>query len=61
MVLYSDGLVETRHDDLDAGISALERRLATASTTDLDLLVESLLGPASASEDDVTLLVAALR
>jgi serine phosphatase RsbU (regulator of sigma subunit)/anti-sigma regulatory factor (Ser/Thr protein kinase) len=59
LALYTDGLVETRHRDLDAGISELARNLAELRPITDDLaqsLVEKMLS--DAPDDDVALLVA---
>ena len=58
-VLYTDGLVERRDQDIDEGIDALERALAGASGTPqviCDRLLRAL-GVASGHDDDVAVLV----
>ncbi|MEU6481781.1 SpoIIE family protein phosphatase [Streptomyces sp. NPDC047017] len=58
-VLYTDGLVERRDEDLDEGISALERALAGATGTPqviCDRLVRSA-GVQADHDDDVAVLV----
>ncbi|MGW6292339.1 ATP-binding SpoIIE family protein phosphatase [Streptomyces sp. NPDC055058] len=58
-VLYTDGLVERRNEDLDEGIAALERALAGASGTPqvvCDRLVRSA-GVTPDHDDDVAVLV----
>ncbi|WP_437045680.1 ATP-binding SpoIIE family protein phosphatase [Streptomyces sp. enrichment culture] len=58
-VLYTDGLVERRNEDLDEGIAALERALAGATGTPqvvCDRLVRSA-GVAADHDDDVAVLV----
>ncbi|RMB79559.1 SpoIIE family protein phosphatase [Streptomyces shenzhenensis] len=58
-VLYTDGLVERRNEDLDEGIAALERALAGATGTPqviCDRLVRSA-GVTADHDDDVALLV----
>ncbi|MBN0043071.1 SpoIIE family protein phosphatase [Streptomyces actuosus] len=58
-VLYTDGLVERRDEDLDEGIAALERALAGASGTPqvvCDRLVRSA-GVTADHDDDVAVLV----
>jgi serine phosphatase RsbU (regulator of sigma subunit) len=62
LALYTDGLVESRHRDLDTGIRALQSVLAGApgSLDDGCVLVvdEMLTGP---NEDDATLMLARAR
>ncbi|MDN0199533.1 SpoIIE family protein phosphatase [Streptomyces sp. S.PNR 29] len=58
-VLYTDGLVERRDEDLDVGIEALERALAGATGTPqvvCDRLVRSA-GVTAGHDDDVAVLV----
>ncbi|MEV5437132.1 SpoIIE family protein phosphatase [Streptomyces sp. NPDC052682] len=58
-VLYTDGLVERRNEDLDEGITALERALAGATGTPqviCDRLVRSA-GVTADHDDDVAVLV----
>ncbi|MEU5593950.1 SpoIIE family protein phosphatase [Streptomyces sp. NPDC020298] len=58
-VLYTDGLVERRNEDLDEGIAALERALAGATGTPqvvCDRLVRSA-GVTADHDDDVAVLV----
>ncbi|MEV6618905.1 SpoIIE family protein phosphatase [Streptomyces sp. NPDC051051] len=58
-VLYTDGLVERRNEDLDEGIAALERALAGATGSPqvvCDRLVRSA-GVAADHDDDVAVLV----
>lgn len=58
-VLYTDGLVERRNEDLDEGIAALERALAGATGTPqvvCDRLVRST-GVTADHDDDVAVLV----
>ena len=58
-VLYTDGLVERRDEDLDEGIASLERALAGATGTPqvvCDRLVRSL-GVTADHDDDVAVLV----
>ena len=59
LVLYTDGLVESRHEDLDAGLAAL-RRVLDGPVRTLDALCDAILrglGRDGAHEDDVALLV----
>ncbi|MFF7330712.1 SpoIIE family protein phosphatase [Streptomyces sp. NPDC090306] len=58
-VLYTDGLVERRDEDLDEGIAALERALSGATGTPqvvCDRLVRAM-GVAADHDDDVAVLV----
>ncbi|MGW7003607.1 ATP-binding SpoIIE family protein phosphatase [Streptomyces sp. NPDC054933] len=58
-VLYTDGLVERRDEDIDEGVAALERALAGASGTPqviCDRLLRTL-GVSSDHDDDVAVLV----
>ncbi|MGW0698528.1 SpoIIE family protein phosphatase [Streptomyces sp. NPDC002867] len=60
LALYTDGLVETPGADLDDSIAELAHRLADADDHDLDLLIDSLIGPAGPTRqrtDDIALLV----
>ncbi|WNO77413.1 SpoIIE family protein phosphatase [Streptomyces sp. AM8-1-1] len=62
LALYTDGLVESRDDDIDAGLNRLGAVLAQsgASLEDLcSLVIEKL--PTQAPADDVTLLLARTR
>lgn len=72
LLLYSDGLVESRHCDIDAGIARLAQALDTGVTSrppgaetgqeELQALCDTLLRepPADATTDDRTLLLAEL-
>jgi serine phosphatase RsbU (regulator of sigma subunit) len=59
LLLYTDGLIEGRHHDLDHGLDRLTAVLAGAADLDLDRLcdriVDDLVGAAGA-EDDVALI-----
>ncbi|MFP1629377.1 SpoIIE family protein phosphatase [Streptomyces sp. 5K101] len=58
-VLYTDGLVERRREDIDEGVAALERALAGATGSPqvvCDRLIRSL-GVTAEHDDDVALLV----
>ncbi|MGY1636618.1 SpoIIE family protein phosphatase [Geodermatophilus sp. SYSU D00742] len=58
LVLYTDGLVESRDADLDVGLDALLEAAARAATTDPDRLCDQLVADlaAGARADDVALL-----
>jgi serine phosphatase RsbU (regulator of sigma subunit) len=63
LVLYTDGLVERRDQDLDQGLDRLQRTLADLVGLDLDELCDELLSrmvPAS-PDDDVALLAFRMR
>jgi PAS domain S-box-containing protein len=62
LVLYTDGMVEKRGEDIDDGVDALAALLA-AGGPELDELCESLIAPRTGShrDDDATVLVASLR
>jgi serine phosphatase RsbU (regulator of sigma subunit)/anti-sigma regulatory factor (Ser/Thr protein kinase) len=63
VVLYTDGLVERRDQDVMAGLHALERELATAAyepASELPRLLAGRLMP-EGPEDDVAVLVARVR
>lgn len=63
LLLYTDGLVESRHSDLDDGLSALTAAFAEGPD-DLDGLCDHImlrLGRDQGHDDDVALLVAQLR
>nr|WP_276611022.1 SpoIIE family protein phosphatase [Kineococcus siccus] len=59
LVLYTDGLVERRHEDLDAGIAVLRGALAVADRDDADACSADLLTTLDGrtAEDDAALLV----
>ncbi|MFD9003670.1 SpoIIE family protein phosphatase [Streptomyces sp. NPDC059582] len=62
LALYSDGLVESRDDDIDVGLDRLGAALAETSSSLEDLcsrVIESL--PTQSPADDVTLLLARTR
>lgn len=62
LVLYTDGMVERRGEDIDAGVDALAARLA-GNAEELDELCEALIAPQAGvhREDDATVLVATLH
>jgi PAS domain S-box-containing protein len=65
LVLYTDGLVESRHRDIDSGLAAMRKVLGEAPLSEsslepiCDTLVEALLP--ERAEDDAALLVARTR
>ena len=62
LVLVTDGVVESRHHDLDEGLALLRARAAELRDTPLEELVDSLAALADASlRDDVTVVAARLR
>ncbi|MEU8518769.1 SpoIIE family protein phosphatase [Streptomyces sp. NPDC048577] len=58
LLLYTDGLVERRHDDLAAGLERLAREAERLSGRPPDRLVDGLLSTAVGDTDDDTSLVA---
>jgi serine phosphatase RsbU (regulator of sigma subunit) len=56
LLLYTDGLVETRHSTIDAGIDAVRGVLADPSLDDPQQLADVLLALPHGSEDDVAVL-----
>ncbi|MDX6207846.1 MAG: hypothetical protein QOE24_237 [Frankiales bacterium] len=58
LLLYTDGLVESRAVDIDEGLERLRRAAAVAATWSLERLCEHVLGELTrnSNEDDVTLL-----
>ena len=59
LVLFSDGLVESRTVDIDKGLERLRRAAVVAANWPLDRLCEHVLGELTrgdSNEDDVTLL-----
>jgi serine phosphatase RsbU (regulator of sigma subunit) len=60
LAFYTDGLVETPGVDLDDSISGLADHLTHADDSDLDRLIDDLLGKAGSAgqrTDDIALLV----
>ncbi|MFI9363794.1 SpoIIE family protein phosphatase [Kitasatospora sp. NPDC053057] len=65
LLLYTDGLVERRHEDIDTSLERLAA-LRLPATGDLDVLLDAVLHslappPAPAAEDDIALLAARPR
>ncbi|MFF7178523.1 SpoIIE family protein phosphatase [Streptomyces sp. NPDC008121] len=58
LLLYTDGLVERRHDGLDRGLAHLVREAERQSRHPLDRLVDGLLRAAGGDTDDDTSIVA---
>ncbi|MFI1016802.1 SpoIIE family protein phosphatase [Streptomyces sp. NPDC020965] len=58
LLLYTDGLIERRHDALDEGLSALLHRAEELSGYGVDEQVDRLLGAATGDTDDDTSLIA---
>jgi PAS domain S-box-containing protein len=60
LLLYTDGLVESRHRDLDTGIDALAQRLADLSGTGVTGVPEALASSmlADGPDDDIAILLA---
>jgi serine phosphatase RsbU (regulator of sigma subunit) len=63
VVLYSDGLIERRDTDLDAGLARLQATLAELAGRDLDELCDELLARMlpDAPDDDVALVAVRLH
>jgi serine phosphatase RsbU (regulator of sigma subunit) len=57
-VLFTDGLVESRTEDLDAGLARLQAAASRRVTADPDELCDRLLGDLAGSHraDDIALL-----
>jgi PAS domain S-box-containing protein len=62
LVLYTDGLIESRDGDIDEGIARLRRSLAQPAA-DLDDVCDAVLGalPPERQADDIALLIARTR
>ncbi|MFJ8667669.1 PP2C family protein-serine/threonine phosphatase [Streptomyces sp. NPDC093600] len=58
LLLYTDGLIERRHDGLDEGLALLVAEAERLSRHSLDELVERLLSAAAGDTDDDTSIVA---
>ncbi|OKJ88370.1 hypothetical protein AMK31_07605 [Streptomyces sp. TSRI0107] len=59
-MLYTDGLIERRDEDIDAGLARLTTALAQDSALDPDRLADALLvrlDVASGAPDDIALIV----
>ncbi|PJN01791.1 protein phosphatase [Streptomyces sp. CB01201] len=63
LVLYTDGLVERRHEDIDTGLRRLAGSLARHHGADPEALADAVLGdlvPTGGATDDTALIVVAL-
>ncbi|MFE5814847.1 PP2C family protein-serine/threonine phosphatase [Streptomyces sp. NPDC056479] len=63
LVLYTDGLIERRDEDIDAGLTRLTDALAQHSTLPVEDLADGLLthlGVAGGSRDDIALVIVRL-
>ncbi|MFD8638043.1 PP2C family protein-serine/threonine phosphatase, partial [Streptomyces sp. NPDC059656] len=63
LVLYTDGLVERRREDIDTGLDRLARSLTRHHTSDPDTLADGLLAdliPPAGVTDDTALIVVRL-
>lgn len=56
LLLYTDGLIERRDQDIDVGLRNLADQAAALATAPLDLLCDTLIGRRDAYDDDVALL-----
>ncbi|MGW3625243.1 PP2C family protein-serine/threonine phosphatase [Streptomyces sp. NPDC000880] len=60
LVLYTDGLIERRHEDIDTGLHRLADCLARHKSADADTLADTLLAeliPAGGNTDDTALVI----
>jgi serine phosphatase RsbU (regulator of sigma subunit) len=60
LVLYTDGLVERRHEDIDTGLARLADSLARHLGADPETLADALLAdliPAGGASDDIALVI----
>ncbi|MFF4248760.1 SpoIIE family protein phosphatase [Streptomyces sp. NPDC001822] len=57
LLLYTDGLVESRTRDIDAGLAALRRHASDLAGLDIEDFLDELLARIDPSGDDVALLV----
>ena len=63
LVLYTDGLIERRHEDIDAGLARLVRSLARHQARDPEALADALLAdllPPGGVNDDTALVIVRL-
>ncbi|MCL7375791.1 SpoIIE family protein phosphatase [Streptomyces sp. 35G-GA-8] len=63
LVLYTDGLIERRHEDIDAGLARLARSLARHRAADPETLADALLAdllPPGGVTDDTALVIVRL-
>ncbi len=63
LVLYTDGLIERRHEDIDAGLARLVHALSGYRTSGVEHICDALLadlGVGSGADDDIALVVARL-
>lgn len=61
LMLYSDGLIERRHESMDAGLARLARLIGELGETSVDSICDELfdrLGVGHSRDDDVVILVA---
>lgn len=56
VLLYTDGLIERRGEDLDRGLARLRRQAAALAHEPLDVFCDELLTLAASSNDDVALI-----
>ena len=62
LVLYTDGLIERRGSDLDAGVARVVAALQDVDRNDAEAVADAVLGVAgSANEDDIAVLAVATR
>ncbi|MDX3850089.1 SpoIIE family protein phosphatase [Streptomyces sp. AK02-01A] len=58
LLLYTDGLIESRTQDIDTGLTRLRRYAAAHHTDPLDRLCVDLVGTLGDTRDDITLIAA---
>jgi serine phosphatase RsbU (regulator of sigma subunit) len=58
LLLYTDGLIERRHDGLDEGLAALRQMAEQLPDSDVEAQVDRLLSTATGDTDDDTSLIA---
>nr|WP_259372256.1 serine/threonine-protein phosphatase [Streptomyces pristinaespiralis] len=58
LLLFTDGLIERRHDGLDEGLAALRRTAEKLTARQVDEQVDQLLRDATGDTDDDTSLIA---
>ena len=57
LLFYTDGVVETRHTDLDEGVAWLQRQASRAIAPGFDGAAERILSAVSAADDDRAVLI----
>ena len=57
LLFYTDGVVETRHTDLDEGVAWLQREASRAIAPGFDGAAERILSKVSGADDDRAVLI----